>query len=109
MRKTLLSPHDALLGSLPERAPLAFAARPTQSLTAWRRRARAQLRAHLLLPDMRASASDVRVDSRHEHDGLLIEHLSWAMPWGPRTHAVFARPLGARGRLPAVLGLHDHS
>lgn len=109
MHKTLLEPHDALLISLPETAPLAFAARPGQSLVAWRRRARAQLQALLLLPNRPASASDIRVTSRYEYDGLRVEELSWAMPWGPRTRAMFARPLAARGRLPAVLGLHDHS
>ena len=42
------------------------------------------------------------------HDGLHIEHLSWQLPYGPPTEAVFLKPAGAKGRLPAVLGLHDH-
>jgi dienelactone hydrolase len=51
----------------------------------------------------------VRVESRRRQDGLLVEHLSWAMPWGPRARAIFMRPHDAPGRLPAMLGLHDHS
>jgi dienelactone hydrolase len=43
-----------------------------------------------------------------EYDGLHIEHLSWQLPYGPPTEAVVLKPAGARGRLPAVLGLHDH-
>jgi dienelactone hydrolase len=43
-----------------------------------------------------------------DHDGLHVEHLSWQLPYGPPTEAVFLKPAGARGRLPAVLGLHDH-
>ncbi len=42
------------------------------------------------------------------YDGLHVEHLSWQLPYGPPTEAVLLKPAGARGRLPAVLGLHDH-
>jgi dienelactone hydrolase len=42
------------------------------------------------------------------YDGLHIEHLSWQLPYGPPTEAVFLKPADAQGRLPAVLGLHDH-
>jgi len=31
-----------------------------------------------------------------------------ALPSGPRTRAVFLKPAGATGRLPAVLARHDH-
>jgi len=51
---------------------------------------------------------EVRVDSRHVYEGLEIEYLSWQLPVGPRTEAVCLKPAGARGPLPAVLGLHDH-
>src|SRR5205814_3562762 len=30
------------------------------------------------------------------------------LPAGPRTEAVFLKPAGAKGPLPAILGLHDH-
>lgn len=51
---------------------------------------------------------EVRVDAQRVFDGLQIEHLSWQLPCGPRTEAVFLKPAGATGRLPAILGLHDH-
>jgi dienelactone hydrolase len=51
---------------------------------------------------------DVRVDGRRTFDGLEIEHLSWQLPAGPRTEAVLLKPEGAKGKLPAILGLHDH-
>src|SRR5262245_43971050 len=109
MRRTLLGPHDELLRGLPDRAPLSFAATPGQSLAQWRRRARAALCERLYRPVETTIPVRVRVESRHRFDGLLVERLSWAMPWGPRTQAVFMRPHAARHRLPAVLGLHDHS
>ncbi len=43
-----------------------------------------------------------------DYDGLHVEHLSWQLPYGPPTEAVVLKPAGAKGRLPAVLALHDH-
>jgi dienelactone hydrolase len=51
---------------------------------------------------------EVRVESTREFDGLHVERLSWTLPCGPRTEAVFLKPAGARGRLPGILALHDH-
>ena len=76
-------------------------------IDAWRAEVRERLRACLLQPD---SGGVPKAQLQHElvHDGLHIEHLSWQLPYGPPTEAVFLKPAGARGRLPAVLGLHDH-
>jgi dienelactone hydrolase len=73
----------------------------------WREQARERLRACLLQP---SSGGVPRAQVQHEliHDGLHIEHLTWQLPYGPPTEAIFLKPVGARGRLPAVLGLHDH-
>src|SRR6185295_10625607 len=46
--------------------------------------------------------------STHDFDGLHVERLSWQLPGGPRTEAVFLKPAGATQPLPAILGLHDH-
>ena len=76
-------------------------------IDAWRAEARERLRACLLQPD---SGGVPKAQVQHElvHNGLHIEHLTWQLPYGPPTEAVFLKPAGARGRLPAVLGLHDH-
>ena len=34
----------------------------------------------------------MRVDARREFDGLVVEELSWQLPFGPRTEAVLLRP-----------------
>ena len=54
------------------------------------------------------SPLQVRVERQWQSDGLLGEEISWWVGYGPRTHAFFLRPAGARGPLPAVLALHDH-
>ena len=34
------------------------------------------------------------------NNGLHVEHLTWQLPYGPPTEAVFFKPSGAPGRLP---------
>ncbi len=78
-----------------------------EDIDAWRSEARARPHACLLQPK---TGGVPRGEVQHalEHDGLHVEHLTWQLPYGPPTEAVFLKPAGARGRLPAVLGLHDH-
>jgi dienelactone hydrolase len=45
---------------------------------------------------------------RWEYDGLSFEEIAWHLPYGPRTEAWVIKPVGATGRLPGVLALHDH-
>ncbi len=54
------------------------------------------------------NAMDVRTDSRWEADDILGEELSWSVGYGPRTKAWLLKPAGVHGKLPAVVGLHDH-
>ena len=48
------------------------------------------------------------IDGVREADGLVIESVSYSLPYGPRVEAFFLRPKGAKGKLPAVVALHDH-
>jgi dienelactone hydrolase len=77
------------------------------NVRAWQPTARAELRAKLMQPDGGATPV-AEVLERMEFDGLAIEHLRWQLPYGPPTEAVFLKPAGAKGKLPGVLGLHDH-
>jgi dienelactone hydrolase len=96
----------SIVGNAP--AKLSFRNPRFGSLTAWRRKALARTLECVAAPDMpwRPAA---RVERRFEHDGLEMEMLSWQLPYGPRTEAIFMKPAGSRGRLPAVLALHDHA
>jgi dienelactone hydrolase len=78
-----------------------------ESTDIWKRQARQRYRDALLQPDT-GSTPQATVQHHIEFDGLAIEHLSWQLPYGPPTEAVLLKPAGASGRLPAVLGLHDH-
>jgi dienelactone hydrolase len=76
-------------------------------LDAWRTQARQRLRDCLLQPPLGA-APKAQIQHQLDFDGLHVEHLSWQLPYGAPTEAVLLKPKGARGRLPAVLALHDH-
>jgi dienelactone hydrolase len=58
--------------------------------------------------DRPEEAIDLQVERFWEKDGLVGEELSWWVGYGPRTRAWLIKPAGAKGPLPAVLGLHDH-
>jgi len=75
---------------------------------AWREKARARLLDCMAMPDS-GGIPKAEVVSRVEFEGLSIEHLRWQLPYGPPTEAMFLKPAGAKGRLPAILALHDHS
>jgi dienelactone hydrolase len=78
-----------------------------QSVDDWRKKASAKAIELLSIPDM-PWKPEAKVEKQFEHDGLSMEVLSWQLPYGPRTQALFMKPAGAKGRLPAVLALHDH-
>lgn len=77
------------------------------NVDAWRGVARARYREMLMAPG--GAATPVAAVQHHmEFDGLVIEHLQWQLPYGPPTDALLLKPAGATGKLPAVIGLHDH-
>jgi dienelactone hydrolase len=78
-----------------------------RDVEAWRAVARARYREALLGPGGASTPVPV-VQHRLEFDGLAIEHLHWQLPFGPPTEALLLKPAGARGKLPGIVGLHDH-
>src|SRR6185295_5579683 len=96
---------EKVLGEGPAR--LSFRTGKWKSVDEWRPVARQRVLECLAPVDL-GEQPDVRVDSTYEFDGLQIERLSWQLPNGPRTEAVFLKPAGAKGPLPAILALHDH-
>jgi len=76
----------------------------------WREAARSKVSELLAGPRIGPEESkSVRVVRRYSFDGLDIEELTWQLPYGPETEAVFLKPEGSEGPLPGVLALHDHA
>jgi dienelactone hydrolase len=97
---------DRVLGLEP--GELSFRSGRWENVEEWRRVARPRVLGRLAPVDL-GGAPEVTVHSRHSFDGLDFELLSWQLPAGPRTEAVFIKPSGAEGPLPGILGLHDHA
>ena len=88
-------------------APLSFRHGSWTDLEQWREFARKKLLELLAAPDV-GNVPDVSINKKYVYDGLEIEELSWQLPYGRPTEAILLKPQGAKGPLPAVLGLHDH-
>ena len=88
-------------------ARLSFRQPMFANVESWRPLARSQFRERLLGPG--AAATPVAaVEQQLEFDGLWIEHLRWQLPFGPPTEALVLKPAGSKGKLPGIVGLHDH-
>lgn len=96
---------DKVLGDQP--AAMSLRTGRWANVHEWRAAARKRVW-ECIAPVHQVGLPEVRVESQHEFDGLHIERLTWQLPYGPRTEAVILKPAGAKGRLPAILGLHDH-
>jgi len=93
--------------SVPDPPRLSFRQPLFQDVNAWRPAARARLHEALVSPAPAVPPQPV-VEHRLEFDGLHIEHLRWQLPYGPPTDALVLKPAKATGKLPGVVGLHDH-
>ncbi len=96
---------DGVLGEGPAR--LSLRTGRWKSVDEWRKTARARV-VELLAPVDLGGRPEARVTARRVYDGLEIEFLEWQLAAGPPTEAVLLKPAGAKGRLPAILALHDH-
>jgi len=97
-----------LLGDGPARLSFRRPEFDKKSIGAWREKARMRLRECISMPAV-AGVPSAAVIRKVAFDGLDIELLRLNMPYGPPMEAVFLKPSGTRKRLPAVIGLHDHS
>jgi dienelactone hydrolase len=88
--------------------PLSFLDPGWKDVETWRSQARAKVHETLSYDppacDLRPSMDEVR-----EKEGLVTERVSYAQPFGPRTEGFLLRPSAAKGRMPGVVALHDHS
>lgn len=109
IQRNMIGAYGGWAAGLTGRQParLSFLNPEFKSLSAWRKRAAAKTLELIASPDV-AMPRKVQVKRRFEYDGLVMEELSWQLPYGPRTAGLFMKPRGAGGRLPAVLAFHDH-
>src|SRR5436305_5293476 len=83
---------DKVLGDAPGR--LSFRTGKWKNVDEWRSAARARV-LECIAPVNLGGTPEVTVTGRTEYDGLDIEFLTWQLPGGPKTEAVFLKPHGA--------------
>ncbi len=93
---------------LPERpGPLSLQQCPSGEFEARRAAAKARV-LECMAPPPVATPPLPEVQWRREHDGLIIEAVTWRLPYGEPVEAWVLKPAGATGRLPGIVALHDH-
>ncbi len=78
-----------------------------KDVDAWQQKAMEKAVDLVSSPDI-GKTPKVTVKKKYQYDGLEIEELSWQLPYGRATEAILLKPIGAKGKLPGILGLHDH-
>jgi dienelactone hydrolase len=87
---------------------LSFRNKSYTSVDAWRPIAKEALQSKLGIPDAGGTPA-VTLVRQYTYDGLHIEELTWQLPYGRPTSAIFLKPADAKGPLPAILAFHDHA
>ena len=78
-------------------------------LVEWKHEARESFVELIGLPKFEPSPElKVCVRKSYVYQDLQIQELSWRLPYGPDTEAIFLKPVDNNKRLPGILGLHDH-
>jgi dienelactone hydrolase len=109
MQTTMIGAYGSWAAGLVGEEPGAYSFRHERwtDLESWRPAARQRVLAGLAQPEM-GGTPKVTVRRHYIYDGLHIEELSWQLPYGPPTEAIFLKPAGATGRLPGIVALHCH-
>jgi dienelactone hydrolase len=109
VEKNMIGAYGPWAASIVDDGPaaLSFLRNENTDLATWKKLAKARVLQGLLQPPI-YPVGQVAVESTEIYDGLRVERLSWQLPYGPRTAALLLKPADAIGKLPAVLGLHDH-
>jgi len=116
--------YDAVADILSRRDyPMSYLSDKFCDVDEWQGAARREVR-RLLAFDPPDVPLDAAVHDTYVKDGLIYQHVSYAMQYGPRTEGILMRPANAPtnaaenaatnaaenavGKLPGVVALHDH-
>ena len=86
--------------------PLSFL-KNRKKVEVWRKEAKSKV-FELLSFEQKNMPLKPKIEEKFIEDGLVIERISYALPYGRRTKGLFMYPVGSKGTLPAVVALHDH-
>jgi dienelactone hydrolase len=106
---SLIGPYGAWAVSLMEKQlpSLSFRNSKFDNVDEWKKEARTRLIERLSIPSL-GGIPKITIKNKLEYDGLLIEEISWQLPYGHPTGAIVLKPKNASGKLPGILAFHDH-
>jgi dienelactone hydrolase len=87
--------------------PYSYLADKWDNVPAWRKEAKGRV-FEVLAYNPPSCNLNPRLLKQFEYEGLSVELLAYDQPFGPPTEGFFLKPLGAEGKLPTVIALHDH-
>jgi len=107
--KTKIGAYGSWMASLLPEGPGALSFRHPRwiDLEEWRTAARNRFSECVASPDT-GGVPQATVRKQYVYDGLSIEELTWQLPYGPQTEAIFLKPAGSSEPLPGILALHCH-
>ncbi len=106
--KSIIGVYGEWANGLMENPPkLSLRNNKWKDVDSWRGPALEKAQELISSPDL-GKTPKVAIQKKYTYDGLDIEELSWQLPYGRETQAILLKPQGAKGPLPAILGLHDH-
>jgi dienelactone hydrolase len=110
MQPNMIGAYGPWAAALVDENPSEFSFRHDRwtDVESWRVAARQRFLQALAQPDA-GPVPEATIHQQYDFDGLHIEKLSWQLPYGPPTEAVFLKPAGSTGKLPGILALHDHA
>jgi dienelactone hydrolase len=87
---------------------LSFRNKEFTNLKAWQKLAKKETLARMAVNNI-GGLPKITITEKLEYDGLYIEKFTWQLPYGRPTEAILLKPANAKGKLPGILGFHDHS
>lgn len=106
--KSIIGNYGPWANSLMEDPPiLSIRKDGWKNIDAWQQKAMEKAVELISSPDV-GETPKITIKKKYQYDGLDVEELSWQLPYGRATEAILLKPIGAKGKLPGILGLHDH-
>lgn len=106
--KSIIGGYGEWVSSLMKDPPeLSFRNKEWSKTTEWKAKAVGKAKEYIAWPEIKEGIA-VTVERTYVFDGLVIEELSWQLPYGRKTEAILLKPEGVKKPLPGILALHDH-
>jgi len=99
--------HDLLDAIAAAKPTLSYLTRSWPDIESWKTMARSKVFEYMAFTPVKTPLN-ASINSRREEEGIVVEEVSYDMPYGPRTQGFFLYPKRRSGRLAAVVALHDH-